>query len=68
MEERNGRSVRWLLGAYVAFSTVGALVGGIGFHLAGESLETPAFLAPFIGGVAVIPRALREGQRAGRDA
>ena len=66
MEERKRRSLNWLLGAYVAFSTAGALVGGLAFHLAGESVETPAFLAPFIGGVLVISRAFHEGQRAGQ--
>ena len=60
------RSLNWLLVAFLAFSTVGTVLGGLAFAAAGESAVAPAFLAPTIAGILLISRAYSEGRLAER--
>ena len=62
--QRRRRSLRWLLTAFLAFSTIGAVLGGLAFNAAGESAAAPCFLAPTIAGILLIARAYEEGRLA----
>ena len=66
-EDRKPRSLTWLLSVFLAFSTVGAVVGGLVFNAAGESAVAPCFLAPSIAGVLLISRAYHEGRLSEED-
>ena len=63
---RKRRSLTWLLSSFLAFSTVGALLGALAFNAAGAAVAVPAFLAPSIAGVVLIARAYHEGRIAER--
>ena len=62
------RSLHWLLSAYLVFSTLGTIAGGLVFRAAGESAVAPAFLVPSIAGVLLISRAFYEGRMTERAA
>ena len=67
-EDRKRRSLTWLHSVFLAFSTVGAVVGGLIFNASGGSALAPCFLAPSIAGVLLIPRAYHEGRLSRKSA